>query len=235
MSINIPNSNDVFQTYGGGDIEILENAAANTKIGPELVCSIGVNKGGFVKTIVDALANTNNFSRIVCVDPYGSMEYTLTRDGANIAVTDAGLTWDESWGPNFGEDYVQVQYNFSNEMRDSVIPVLHNYSASLGFDFKFFNMIEDQFYINYANGVSYFANNVEEVHNSYKFVFVDGHPTSNSVLKTVEFFKNRIVSDGIIAFDDCAVYDFSVVENELLNSGFTVIEKGEWKAAYKKV
>lgn len=234
MTINIPNSNDVLYTYGGGDIDILERAAENTKLGDELVCSIGVNKGGFVKIIADSLVSTNNVGKIICIDPYGNLEYTLTRDGAKLAVAYAGLIWDPNWGPNYGEDTVQVQYNFSNEMRDSVIPVLHNYCATSGFDFKFFNMTDDQFYQSYANGVPYFINNTEQLYSSYKFVFVDGHPNVSDVLQTVEFFKDRLVSDGIIVFDDCVAYNFAVVNDFLINNGFTLLEKGEWKASYKK-
>lgn len=234
MSINVPISNEEFYVYGG-DNAILQNAAANTILTDDLVCSLSLQKGGSVKIIIDELFSKNNFSKIVCVDPYGNVELTLTQYGANINSQIFGFEWDSAWGDGVSLDQeIKIQYNFSNELRDSVVPVIHNYAKTQGMDFKFLNIGDTEFYQTYQNGITYYLDNTSVTKNTYKLVYVDRDPTTNNAIEATNFFKDKLVSGGLIIYDDYTLYNFTPVDELLMENDFTLVESGDWKVVYKK-
>jgi len=234
MSVNIPLQND-FVIYGG-DAEILYRSAGQYSIKTDdLVCSLSLQTGGSIKLIIDGLASVNNFSKIVCIEPYGNTLTTMTKYGANVCLDSFNMSWDPAWGDSTSlTETIDVNFNLSNEVRDHIVPIIHHYSTGRGMDFTFLNIDDDTFYDMYANGITYFENGVKEQKNTYKIVYVDRDATTECALKALNFFKDKIVAGGTIIFDDINLYDFSAVETELANNNFTLTALGMWKAAYTK-
>ena len=230
MSISIPVPRKEFFIYGG-DNSALQNAASNTVTTDDLVCSLSLQKGGSVKLIIDALSNTNNFSKIVCVDPYGDLELTLTQYGANINSQVFDFEWNPDWGNGTSMDEeIKVQFNFSDRLMENIVPLITNYATTKNMDLKFFHTSDTEFYETHENGVEY--NGVMK--NSYKLVYVDRDPTTNSALKAVNFFKDKVVAGGLIVFDDHTLFNFTSINDILLENNFSLVESGNWKVVYKK-
>lgn len=242
MMFTVPLQNTTFAIYGS-DIEILERAVANTIHTDDLVCSLSLEKGGTVKIIIDELAKQNNESKIISIDPYGNLPINITSFAAemtrriflNYIPFQLNIKWDPEWGdPTSKTNVIPSQWNFSDELRDQVVPIVHNYATSKGMNFKFFNMTTDEFYDKFNDGISYPIDGNIVKKNTYKFILVDRDVTEEYAITATNFFKDKIVSGGIIVYDESTLYKFDNVHTLLVNNNFSLIESGDFKTVYKK-
>jgi hypothetical protein len=126
-------------------------------------------------------------------------------------------------------------FDYSNDMRNRVIPSLYYYGYQAGMNFNFFTMTDSQYIKRFADGVPVYDNE-EIIEDKYAFVFFDG-PHDNAALELeCDFFVPRMSVGSTVVFDDIWMYDHDeIVEQKyLFPNGFETLEKGKIKASYIK-
>jgi len=220
-------------TTDSSEYEILYNAASSIKGIDGAILEIGTREGGSAKIIIDALVNNQDTNRsMFCIDPYGNIEYPLTHIGA---VMQFGSDFTEiKDNPNSKEDIVNVRLDYNNSMRGKIIPSLYYYAYKSGLNFSFFCLEDTEFMKRFEDGVPVY-NDFKKIEDKYALVFFDGPHTNEIVKHETDFFIPRTNNGSVFVYDDIWMYDHDAIENYILDNGFTVLNKGNVKASYKKV
>jgi len=230
MSIVRFNLNDVFST-DSSEYEILHNAVLNCKDVPGAIVEIGTRRGGSAKIIIDALESNSDTDRsMFCIDPYGNIEIECT----NLNLTNHYPHVEKEGDPLSTELTKPLRFDYTNTMRNRVIPSLYYYAYSKGINFTFFCMEDTEFFKRFSDGVPVY-NDYKNIENTYAFVFFDGPHHNEAVDAETKFFIERSSVGTIFVADDIWMYDHDRFERMIYNNGFALLEKGNIKASYRKI
>lgn len=231
MSIIRIETDEVFTT-DSLEYDILVNAVPKVKDIEGAIVEIGTRRGGSAKMIMDAFVENEDTNRsFFCIDPYGNIELECTNLNLNRAYAEANIELEGDRDSKAISRPVRLDY--TNDMRNSVIPALYQYAYSKGFNFNFFCLEDTEFFQRYADGVPTY-DTIKRYNNRYAFVFFDGPHTNKAVLEETEFFIRRSTKGSVFVYDDIWMYDHHLVERRLFSNGFEVLEKKDIKASYVK-
>ena len=228
MGIIRLNPDEVFTT-DSTDYHILQHAVLSIKDISGAILEIGARMGGSAKIIIDTLAENEDTNRAMfCIDPYGNIDLEVT----NINRT---LHYNEFVeGDPLAKDLVsKKKFDYTNDMRNNIVPALYHYAFSKGLNFAFFFLEDTEFFKLYKNGVPIY-NEFKEYVNNYAFVFFDGPHTNEAVNIELNFFLKRCSIGSVFVFDDIWMYDHDKFEKQLFKQGFLVLQKSLVKASYVK-
>jgi hypothetical protein len=213
------------------EYEILANAALAAKGTPGAVVEIGTRRGGSAKLIIDAMHGNGDSNRpMFCIDPYGNIDLEITNINASIHYPNQ---YKVEGDPMSKDDSFKTKFDYTNDMRNRIIPSLYYYAYQHGFDFTFFCLEDHEFFKRYPDGVPVY-NEVKSLMNEYAFVFFDGPHTNEAVQEELDFFLPRTPVGGVYVFDDIWMYDHDKFEQLMFDNGFEILEKQKIKASYKK-
>jgi hypothetical protein len=221
---------EVFGT-DSSEYEILYSGAKSIVGVPGAVVEIGTRRGGSAKMIIDALSEVGDVRRsMFCIDPYGNIEIECTNKNITAHVPGVATEGD----PESTEITKPLRFDYTNEMRNRVIPSLYYYAYARGLNFHFFCLEDKEFFNRFSDGVPTY-NDEKIMENEYAFVFFDGpHDNATLDLETL-FFVSRAPVGAVFVFDDIWMYDHDKYEKQLFAAGFQILEKGTVKASYKRV
>lgn len=231
MAIIRMNIDEVFST-DSSDYHVLHNACMEaTKIFGAIV-EIGSRRGGSAKIMMDAFASVRSADRaFFCIDPYGNIETQLTNLNVNKFYSNIAKTEGD---PNSKELSTGVRLDYTNEMRNRIVPSLYYYAFQLGFNFQFFFLEDNEFFKRYADGVPVYDQEKKLV-NSYACVFYDGPHTDSILQEEVEYFQDRMPVGATAVFDDIWQYSHNEkLEPWLFEHDWELMEKTEIKASYRR-
>ena len=175
-----------------------------------MTCEVGLRQGGGTRFIMDALAQSSLPYKVhVAIDPYGNIVYAR-------------------------KDGVSRRMNYTNEMRDVSLGHIYTYAMKRGVNFVFINLEDTEFFNRYSDGVPIYSDN-KHLLNEYIFVHFDGPHHVELVLDEFLWFNERMTKGATIVFDDVNGYDHDRVEQQVLKSGWKLLEKTLRKASYQKV
>lgn len=224
------NIEDVFQT-DSQEYDILYNAALQIKGVSGAVVEIGTRRGGSAKMIIDALKSQGDVRRnMFCIDPYGNIEIECTN--LNMVVHYPGTQVDGD--PKSKDITKPYRFDYTNTMRNRVIPSLYYYAYDAGLNFQFFCLEDTEFFKAFPDGVPCY-NDYKTMENQYAFVFFDGPHFNEAVVLETEFFAKRSTVGTVFVYDDIWMYDHDAIEKILEENGFETLEKKDIKASYKRV
>ena len=124
IGINLPGD--------GADYEILFKAAASLSGVEGAICEIGSRRGGSVKQIIDGLLSSKDLNRnIVCIDPYGNIDYSATENEVR-------------------------KFDYTNQMRDEFLPNLYKYVHGKPVNVIYYCMEDIEFYKRFTDGVPFY-------------------------------------------------------------------------------
>lgn len=213
------------------EYDILYNAAKNIKGVEGAVVEIGTRRGGSAKMIIDALAEQGDTNRsMFCIDPYGNIDLEITNINASIHYPGQ---YKVEGDPMSKDDSFKTKFDYTNDMRNRVIPSLYYYAFQRGLNFTFFCLEDHEFFKRYADGVPVY-NEVKKLENQYAFVFFDGPHTNEAVDEELRFFLERAPTGATYVFDDIWMYDHDKFEQLMFSHGFKTLEKRNIKASYHK-
>jgi len=213
------------------EYDILYNAAKNVKGVEGAVVEIGTRRGGSAKMIIDALSENGDTNRsMFCIDPYGNIDLEITNINASIHYPGQ---YDVNGDPMSKDESFKTKFDYTNDMRNRIIPSLYYYAYQRGLNFTFFCLEDHEFFNRYADGVPVY-NEVKKLENQYAFVFFDGPHTNEAVDLELKFFLERSTKGTTFVFDDIWMYDHDKFENIMFDNGFEVLEKRQIKASYFK-
>lgn len=213
------------------EYEILFNAARNIKGVEGAVVEIGTRRGGSAKMIIDALESQGDTKRsMFCIDPYGNIELEITNLSATIHYPGQH---ELDGDPQSKDQTLKKRFDYTDEMRNRVIPSLYYYAYQRGLNFTFFCLEDTEFFKRYADGVPVYQEQ-KKLENQYAFVFFDGPHVNEAVEEEINFFLPRSVKGTTYVFDDIWMYDHDKYEKVLLDNGFKILEKKNIKASYYK-
>lgn len=231
MSVIRFNPDDVFST-DSQEYEILINGVAKIKDVNGAVLEIGSRRGGSAKMIIDTLEQIGSTNRsMFCVDPYGNIDLEITNINAS---THYPGKYEVKGDPKSKEISFPTKFDYTNSMRNRIIPSLYYYAYDKGLNFTFFCLEDTEFFKRYADGVPVYDEE-KKLENQYAFVFFDGPHTNEAVIEEISFFFDKTPVGGVYVFDDVWMYDHDMIENDyLFKNGFEILEKGNIKASYVK-
>lgn len=230
MAIIRLSTEEVFDT-DSQEYQVLTNAVMQIKHVDGAVVEIGTRRGGSAKMIIDTLVSNNDTNRsMFCIDPYGNIEIECTNH--NIAVHYPGTHIDGD--PHSKEITSPRRFDYTNDMRNRVIPSLYYYAYQAGLNFTFFCLEDHEFFNRYSDGVPVY-NQHKKIEDKYSFVFFDGPHDNAAVVMETEFFIPRSVVGTVFVMDDIWMYDHDMLEKHLFDNGFEILEKKNIKASYRKV
>lgn len=175
-----------------------------------LSCEIGLRRGGGSKFIVDSIKNRKEKDRVlVAIDCYGGLPYKH-------------------------KEKEVVFMDYTNDMRDQTIGLMHEYCYVAGVNFIFYNLTDSKFFQLFLNGVPVYNNGVEYNYYNYIFVHFDGPHDSESLLKEFDWFNRRMNVGSTIVLDDITYYDFDKVHRVILENGWIPHEYTKKKISYQK-
>jgi hypothetical protein len=176
---------------------------------PGLTCEVGVRRGGGTYNILEALRENDDLRTHICIDPYG-----------NIVYNDIAGSWRR-------DDY-------TNSMRNEVMPNLYSYASMHGLNIIFFNLEDSEYYDRFWDGVPIYEAE-KQIINTYALAHIDGQHDLVSVMRAAVFFTSRIPSGGLIAFDNVNHYNHNSVHEYLILNQFEAIGEVCHKRVYKKI
>lgn len=213
------------------EYDILWNAAKNIKGVEGAVIEIGTRRGGSAKIIIDSLQQNGDANRsMFCVDPYGNIDLEITNKSASVHYPGQYKLEGDPMSPDVN---FATKFDYTNDMRNRVIPSLYYYAFQAGLNFTFFCLEDTEFFKRYADGVPVYEE-FKKFENQYAFVFFDGPHTNEAVQEEMDFFMPRAVKGTTWVFDDIWMYDHDRFEKIMLDSGFAILEKRNIKASYYK-
>jgi len=223
--------NDDIFTVDSQEYEILHNAALKVKGVEGAIVEIGTRRGGSAKIIIDALViNEDNDRSMFCIDPYGNIDYVQTNKSLSVHNPEVALEGD----PTSTEITQAIKLDYTNDMRNQIVPSLYFYAYKAGLNFTFFCLEDSEFFDRYADGVPVYDQN-KKIEDKYAFVFFDGPHNTEVMVEEVNFFITRCNIGSVFVFDDIWMYDHDVsIESILLDNGFEILEKKNVKASYIK-
>lgn len=228
MTIVRFNLSDVFST-DSSEYDILYKAVKEVKDTEGAVVEIGTRRGGSALIIIDALKETNNTNRsMFCIDPYGNIDYECTNK--SISVHNPNIKFEGD--PESLEDTMNIKLDYTNNMRNRIIPSLYYYAYDAGLNFNFFCLEDTEFFNRYSDGVPVYNDN-KTLLNKYAFVFFDGPHTNETIKTELDFFLERTSTGSVFVFDDIWMMDHDrIVEERIFELGWKTLEKGKIKASY---
>jgi len=193
------------------EYHILQNAVRNIKNVPGAIVEIGTRKGGSAQLIIDTLVENDDTNRAMfCIDPYGDILFPLADQ--------------------------KLYFNYTNDMRNEVVPNLYKYAYDRGLNFQFFLMEDTEFFKRFTDGVPIYDNKQKMIVDKYAMVFLDGPHDNVSVLDEVYFFMKRSYQGSVIVIDDAYACSIDGMFNPLMETmGYVVAERGGSKVVYQKV
>ena len=193
------------------DYDVLFNAAKKIKNVDALICEIGTRRGGSTKYIIDAVSNPNFVHNMICIDPYGNIEYCAT------------------------EEY-RGRLDYTNDMKNECMVNLYKYVQGKNINLMFYNLEDIEFFDKFAYGVPVYIEN-KRLLDKYSLVFFDGPHDIRSIMNEIEFFKDKVIKGSVYIFDDVLSYPHATVDEYLLENGFTRLEVGKEnrKISYIKI
>jgi len=213
------------------EYEILYEAALKIKGVEGALIEIGTRRGGSAKIIIDALVNNQDTNRFLgCIDPYGNIEIDCTNINMNIHYPGQHKIEGD---PMSKEITKPLRFDYTNDMRNQIIPSLYFYAYSKGLNFSFFCLEDSEFFNRYADGIPTYENEKKMI-NQYAFVFFDGPHTNEAVHFELDFFLDKFPVGAVTVWDDIWMYDHDTLEKKLFDNGFEILKKGEIKASYVK-
>lgn len=225
------NDDEVFET-DSKEYEILYNAVLKIKGVPGAVVEIGTRRGGSAKIIIDALSLQADVDRsMFCIDPYGNIDLEITNINASIHYPGQYKTEGD---PMSKDASFKTKFDYTNDMRNRIIPSLYYYAYQKGLNFTFFCLEDHEFFNRFSDGVPVY-NQHKKLENQYAFVFFDGPHTNEAVELELNFFLDRSVIGTVYVFDDIWMYDHDKFEKIMFDNGFEILEKKNIKASYHKV
>lgn len=226
-------TDEVFNT-DSQEYDILGEAAKTIKGVNGAIVEIGTRRGGSAKLIIDSLSENQDTQRpMFCIDPYGNIELECTNINLTVHYPsqDFGITEDKM----SKERSVPVRFDYTNAMRNRIIPSLYFYAYSAGLDFTFFCLEDTEFFNRYHDGVPVY-NEIKTTVNEYALVFFDGPHTNDAVTRELDFFIPRSNVGTAFVFDDIWMYSHDeIIEPMLAERGFELLRKGNVKASYRRV
>ena len=231
MSVIRFNPDEVFNT-DSQEYDILVNAALMIKGVPGGVVEIGTRRGGSARMIIDALAHNADTDRsMFCIDPYGNIELDVTNVNRTVHYGEQALLDGD---PMSKEIVTQKKFDYTNAMRNRIIPSLYYYAYNAGLNFNFFCLEDTEFFKRYTDGVPVYEEQ-KKLLNEYAFVFFDGPHTDEAVFTEMAFFEIRAPKGAVWVFDDIWMYSHDEkVEPWLFKRGWETLEKRNIKASYVK-
>ena len=225
--------NDDIFTTDSSEYEILHNAVLKIKGVDGAIAEIGTRMGGSAKIIIDTLvANDDTDRSMFCIDPFGNIDLEITNINASIHYPGK---YQIEGDPMSKDNSFKTKFDYTNGMRNYIIPALTYYAYARISNFNFFCLEDYEFFKRYDDGVPVY-NEVKSIINKYAFVFFDGPHTNEAVKEELEFFEKRSVIGSVFCFDDVWMMDHDrIVEEYLFERGWEVLEKGKIKASYKKI
>jgi hypothetical protein len=230
MSIIRFSTDEVFNT-DSSEYEILANACLRVKDIPGAILELGTRRGGSAKLIMDTLHQNGDSNRsFFCIDPYGNIEIPCTN--LNMSVHYPGTKVE---GDPASKDIISNQrFDYTNDMRNRIIPSLYYYGYQKGFNFTFFCLEDTEFFKRYEDGVPVY-DQYKTLINEYALVFLDGPHDNNSLIQETEFFCSRMPVGSMMIHDDIWMFSLEeIVEPIMFSRGFEVVEKGKIKASYMR-
>lgn len=223
------NPDEVFTT-DSSEYEILVDAIKRIKGVPGAVVEIGTRRGGSAKMIIDALAENGDTNRsMFCIDPYGNIDIACTNINLTLAY---GETVDGD--PMSKELTKNKKFDYTNSMRNRVIPSLYYYAYAAGLNFTFFCLEDTEFFGKYSDGVPVYDDR-KILQNQYAFFFLDGPHNHEAVLNEMSFFDSRAPVGAVTVHDDIWMVDQEgVIEPWMFQRGWKLLNKGQIKASYVK-
>lgn len=213
------------------EYEILANAVKEVNV-PGAVVEIGTRRGGSAKLIIDVLeANGQTNRPMFCIDPYGNIDLEITNINASIHYPGK---FDIEGDPMSKDESFSTKFDYTNGMRNRIIPSLYYYAYQRGLNFTFFCLEDHEFFKRYSDGVPVY-DEVKQLINQYAFVFFDGPHTNEAVDEELSFFLERDTIGTVFVFDDIWMYDHDKYEQIMFDNGYEILEKKQIKASYKKV
>ena len=125
----------------------------------------------------------------------------------------------------------KTRFDYTNDMRNRIVPSLYYYAFQHGFNFTFFCLEDTEFFKRYSDGVPIYED-AKKMVNEYAFVFFDGPHTNEAVQEELDFFIDRSPSGSVYVFDDIWMYDHDKFEKFILERGFSTLERKSVKASY---
>ena len=231
MSIIRLNIEDVFNV-DSSEYEILANASASIKEVEGAVLEIGSRRGGSAKIMMDTLESNNDTNRsFFCVDPYGNIDLEITNINATRFYANK---YEVKGDPNSKDETLPAKFDYTNTMRNRVVPSLYYYAFSKGFNFSFFFLEDTEFFKRYPDGVPVYDEE-KKIEDKFALVFFDGPHTNQAVIDEISYFLDKSPIGTAWVFDDIWMYDHDMIEKEyLFKNGFEILEKGNVKASYVK-
>lgn len=231
MSVIRFNPDDVFGV-DSSEYEILVNGAMAVKGVEGAVLEIGSRRGGSARMIMDALVqNGDNNRSMFCVDPYGNIDLEITNINAS---TFYSSKYDIKGDPKSKEETLPAKFDYTNNMRNRVVPSLYYYAFDNGFNFSFFFMEDTEFFKRFPDGVPVY-DEVKKIEDKFAFVFFDGPHTNQAVIDEISYFFDKAPIGCVWVFDDIWMYDHDMIEEKyLFPNGFEILEKKSIKASYVK-
>lgn len=215
------------------DYHVLHNACVEGAKVIGGVVEIGSRRGGSAKIMMDAFASVGaaNKRPFFCIDPYGNIETQLTHLNLNKFYKHKITLEDE---PDSKELSKGIRLDYTNEMRNRVVPSLYYYAFQKGFNFTFFFLEDTEFFARYPDGVPLYDEE-KMLCNQYATVFYDGPHTDDAVMAEVLYFQDRTVVGSTSVFDDIWQYSHDeLIEPWLFAYGWELLEKTETKASYRR-
>lgn len=213
------------------EYDILVNAAKNIKGVEGAVVEIGTRRGGSAKMIIDALESIGETNRpMFCIDPYGNIDLEITNINASIHYPGK---YQVEGDPMSKDASFKTKFDYTNDMRNRIIPSLYYYAFQRGLNFTFFCLEDHEFFKRYADGVPIYEEQKKMI-NQYAYVFFDGPHTNEAVDEELDFFLKRDTKGTTFVFDDIWMYDHDKFEKIMFDHGYEILEKRDIKASYHK-
>ena len=229
MSIIRFNTDEVFDT-DSSEYEILVEAVDAIKVSG-LIVEIGTRRGGSAKLIIDGLAKNNNTNRtMICIDPYGNI--TMDSTNHNVTLHYPGQ-YNIQGDPHSKDETIPLRYDYTNTMRNRIIPSLYYYAFQAGLNFSFQCLEDIEYFKRYHDGFPVYDNE-KTIVNEYAFVFFDGPHNNIALTNEVMFFADRSKSGTVFVFDDEWMYDSNKIDDILNNRNFELIRRGNIKSFWIK-
>jgi hypothetical protein len=194
----------------GNDYHVIESVCLAVKDIDGLICELGINRGGGIELLINTFNSFDQKRIFVGIDPYGDIPYA-----------DIGGVRSVGYDNNVKSMFLKDIYNLCHETNTY---------------FLFYNMTDVQFFKRFYDGVPVYKNCKETIVDDYALVIIDGPHTTEAARLEFEFFNTRVVSGGIIIFDDIEQYPHMESLDEYIRSqGFEHFQITTYKAAYRKL
>lgn len=190
-----------------GSYDVLERAVEKAPLGG-LFLEIGTRRGGSTKVMIDALIKRADGQVLICLDPWGNIEYA-EREG------------------------VKRRLDYTNQMRADALKNLYAYTHNKPISLHVLTLEDTEFFARYADGFPVYDQN-KQILKDYSCVFFDGPHDVDSLKVEIDFFNQRKIPGATWVFDD--IYHYyphdEVIEPYLFKLGWKLFEKKAPKASY---